>query len=77
MQNWMLYNDHVDGVRLRLWTAATNGPTVHPPGDDYKHGEPWWNNANRGKLMIYPPELSGNPTNSHLVASKEDGLKEW
>jgi len=22
-----------DGVRLCLWTAATNGPTVHPPGD--------------------------------------------
>jgi hypothetical protein len=21
---------HVDGVRLCLWTAATNGPTVHP-----------------------------------------------
>jgi hypothetical protein len=21
---------HVDGVRLRLWTAATNGPIVHP-----------------------------------------------
>jgi hypothetical protein len=24
---------HVDGVRLCLWTAATNGPTVHLPGD--------------------------------------------
>jgi hypothetical protein len=23
-------DDHVDGVRLRLGTAATNGPTVHP-----------------------------------------------
>jgi hypothetical protein len=22
---------HVDGLRLRLWTAATNGPIVHPP----------------------------------------------
>jgi hypothetical protein len=25
--------DHVDGVRLHLWTAATNRPTVHPPGN--------------------------------------------
>jgi hypothetical protein len=24
---------HVDRVGLCLWTAATNGPTVHPPGD--------------------------------------------
>jgi hypothetical protein len=24
------HDDHVDGVRLRLWIAATNGPTVHP-----------------------------------------------
>jgi hypothetical protein len=24
---------HVDGVRRCLWTAATNGPTVHPPCD--------------------------------------------
>jgi hypothetical protein len=26
-------DDHVDGVRLCLCTAATNGPTVHTPGD--------------------------------------------
>jgi hypothetical protein len=24
---------HVDKVRLCLCTVATNGPTVHPPGD--------------------------------------------
>jgi hypothetical protein len=33
----LVYDDddhhHVDGTRLRLWTAATNGPIVHPPGD--------------------------------------------
>jgi hypothetical protein len=34
---WLSYcafdDDHVDGVRPHLWTAATNGPIVHPPGD--------------------------------------------
>jgi hypothetical protein len=26
-------DDYVDGVRLCLWTVATNGPVVHPPHD--------------------------------------------
>jgi hypothetical protein len=33
--------DDVDGVRLRLCAAVTNGPIVHPP-------EPWWNEVDRG-----------------------------
>jgi hypothetical protein len=24
---------HVDGMKLYLWTSATNGPIVHPPAD--------------------------------------------
>jgi hypothetical protein len=32
------YDIHVDGVRLRLWTAAASWHIVHSPGDD--HGEP-------------------------------------
>jgi hypothetical protein len=44
----------------------------------YEHGEPWWNYVtDRGKLLICPPELSGNPTSSHLVASRRNGQKEW
>jgi hypothetical protein len=27
------HDNHVKGVRLHLWAAATNGPIVHPPGD--------------------------------------------
>jgi hypothetical protein len=23
----------------------------------YEHGEPWWNDISRGKLLIHPPEL--------------------
>jgi hypothetical protein len=42
----------------------------------YELGEPWWNDVGRGKLLILPPELSGNPTSSHLVASKLNGQKE-
>jgi hypothetical protein len=28
----------------------------------YEHGEPWWNDMGRRKLLIRPPELSGNTT---------------
>jgi hypothetical protein len=28
----------------------------------YEHGDPWWNKIDRGKLLIFPQELSGNPT---------------
>jgi hypothetical protein len=27
----------------------------------YEYGEPRWQNANREKILIRPPELSGNP----------------
>jgi hypothetical protein len=39
----------------------------------YEHGKRWWNDIDRGKLMILPPELSGKPTSSHLVASRRKG----
>jgi hypothetical protein len=37
----------------------------------YELGEPRWHDADRGKFLIHPPELSGNPT-SHLVASRRN-----
>jgi hypothetical protein len=40
-----------DELRLRLWTAATNGPIVLPPGDIWA----WriiWSDIDRGKLPI-------------------------
>jgi hypothetical protein len=42
----------------------------------YELGETWWNNMKRGKLKILPPELSDNPTSSHLVAKQEELAKE-
>jgi hypothetical protein len=42
----------------------------------YEHGKPQWNDIERGKLLIPPPELSGNPTSSHLVAISRNGRKE-
>jgi hypothetical protein len=31
-----------------IWTAATNGPIVHPPYDN-EYGEPRWNDTDRAK----------------------------
>jgi hypothetical protein len=59
----------------RLWTAASRG-SIHPPWNIYiyKYGEAWWNDVRR--KLIRPPELSGNPTKSHLVASRRNTRKE-
>jgi hypothetical protein len=43
----------------------------------YKHGEPWWNDTDKGILLICPLELSNNPTSSHLVASRRNGRRKW
>jgi hypothetical protein len=42
----------------------------------YGHGEPWWNDINKEKLLIRLPALSGNPISSHLIAKQEDLVKE-
>jgi hypothetical protein len=42
----------------------------------YEHGEPWSNDIDRGKLMIFPPEPSGNPTTRYVVAKQEELAKE-
>jgi hypothetical protein len=38
------------------YVSELRPPTVHPQVK-YEHGEPWWNDIDRGKL-IHPPELS-------------------
>jgi hypothetical protein len=64
------HHHHVCGVRLRLWTAATNRPIFHPPVDILA----WrtmveWNRQSH--LLIRPSEVDVNPTRSHLVAKQE------
>jgi hypothetical protein len=52
------HHNHVDGMTIRLWTAAINGPIVHPPGDIWGRRTmvEWYRQQ---KLPIRPPELSG------------------
>jgi hypothetical protein len=75
---WEEDNDvHVDGVRLRLWTAVTNWPTVHPPGDVWTRiTMVEWCKKRR------TPDSSTRATcksyqHSHLVASRRNGRREW
>jgi hypothetical protein len=42
----------------------------------YEHEEPRRSDTDRIKLLIRPPELSGNHTRSHLVARRRNGRRE-
>jgi hypothetical protein len=39
----------------------------------YEHGEPWWNDIDRGKLVIHPPEVWQSFEQNHLVVSRRNG----
>jgi hypothetical protein len=69
-------NDHVGKVRIRLWTAAINGPIVHTPGDTrawITMVEWCWQ---RKTPDLSTPELPDNTTSSHLVTSWRIGRRE-
>jgi hypothetical protein len=51
-------------------------PLLFSPEMIYEHGEPWWNDTDRRKFLIRPPELCGNCSSSHLVAKQEDTANE-
>jgi hypothetical protein len=66
--------DQVDGARLHLWPATTNGPIVHSH-IIYEYGEPWLKDVDRGKLPIRPPKrsvpiLPAEPPNSKSGGSR-------
>jgi hypothetical protein len=42
----------------------------------YEYGEKWWNDNGKGKFLIRPPQFSGNPISSHLVANQEELCEE-
>jgi hypothetical protein len=42
----------------------------------HEHGETWWNDISRRKLLICPLELYGESTNSFIVARQEKLAKE-
>jgi hypothetical protein len=53
------HHHHVDAVRLVTQLRSPPG-LLFIPQMICEHGEPWWNNIDRGKLLILAPELSGN-----------------
>jgi hypothetical protein len=42
----------------------------------YEHEGPWWNDIDKEKILIRPPEISGNTNNSFLVAQQDELAKE-
>jgi hypothetical protein len=65
--------------RFWLTIKVLEHPNMWPPMGlsfipqvTYEHGEPWWNDTDGRKVLIRPPELSGNPTSSHLVVNQKE-----
>jgi hypothetical protein len=63
--------DYVSELRPPMAMACCS-----PPFRCIEHGDSWWNNIYRGKLLIRPPELSDTPTSSQLVVKQEELAKE-
>jgi hypothetical protein len=69
---WVLTgDDHIDGMRLHLWTATTKGPIVHPPGDIWAcRTTVEWSCRQRKTTDSPTRVLWYSYQQSHLVASR-------
>jgi hypothetical protein len=56
------YDDYVDADETLSLNCGHQWAYCSSPQLIYEHGKPWWNDLERGKLLIHPPELSGNAT---------------
>jgi hypothetical protein len=65
-------------VRLRLWTAATDGPIVHPQMI-YEYGEPWWNYIDREnrrtRRITCPSATLSTTTPTYIDLGAHAGLR--
>jgi hypothetical protein len=67
----MIHHHHVEGVRLRLRTAATES-TVHP-SRDIGVWRPWWNGIDKGNSrFVHQSALWQSYQQSYLVGNRED-----
>jgi hypothetical protein len=69
-ETWKKCNVYVGGMRICLWTAATDRHTVHPQAI-YEYGGPRWNYIDREKPVILQEysDLGVMPTTSHIQSS--------
>jgi hypothetical protein len=54
------------------WEYVSEMQPPTSPQVTHGHGGPWWNDIDRGKFAIRPPELYYNHIFSHLVAKQEE-----
>jgi hypothetical protein len=67
---WVDDDDHVDGVRLRLWTAVITQVI-------YVHGEPWWNyDVKKVNWLVHHNSLKQLSAESS-GSKQKNGQKEW
>jgi hypothetical protein len=76
-RRWEVFDgdDHVDGVRLRLWTAATNVAICHLPGDIWA-----WRTMvegyRQGKTDSSTRAFWQSYQQNHVTAKQEELMKE-
>jgi hypothetical protein len=68
----ILDDDHVDGVRLRLWTEATNGPVVDHPTDMSVENHGAMMSTGESYWFVHKSALWQSYQHSHLMDNQEE-----